>query len=445
MDERTYGDPRVAAILRERYVALKVDQDAQPDVSKRYEDWGWPATIVFAPDGTELAKRQGYIPPEAMAALLEAFVESPMPGPSVKPEAEPSWAAVGELPASLEAELARLHVKEYDAKQGGWGFGHKYVDSESVEYALARAIAGDRTARRRARQTMTAGLALLDPVWGGVYQYSTGGVWNEPHFEKIVSVQAANMRVYAFGWHVLRDPAYLRAAREIRRYLSAFLRSPEGAYYVSQDADLVPGEHAASYFALSDAERRRRGVPRVDMHVYARENGWVIEALVALHEAGDPGALDDARRAAEWVLAHRALDGGGFAHGEARAETPDGGPYLGDTLAMGRAFRALHAVTKERVWLERAEAAARFIGARLRCEGAPGFASSGAETRAKRPPRDENALLARFAAELSRETRDPAFRALARESMRVVATPEVARRPPVGPVLLADLETRPGR
>jgi uncharacterized protein YyaL (SSP411 family) len=445
MDEKTYGDPRVAAILREHYVTLKVDQDARPDVSKRYEDWGWPATIVFAPDGTELARRRGYILPEAMAAMLEALVESPTPGPSVRPEAEPKWVARGALSPSLRAELARLHAETYDAKQGSWGFGHKYVDAESVEYALLRAKSGDAAARRRARKTLTAGLALLDPAWGGVYQYSTGGVWTEPHFEKIASVQAANLHAYALGWSVLGDPAYLRAAREIRRYLNAFLRSPEGAYYVSQDADLVPGEHAGEFFALADEERRRRGVPRVDMHVYARENGWVIEALVALHEeGGDPGALDDARRAAEWILAHRALEGGGFTHGEVRAETPDGGPYLGDTLAMGRAFRALHAATKEDPWLERAEAAARFIGARFQCEGAPGFASSAAETRAKRPPRDENAVLARFASELSRQTHDPAFRALAHEAMRVVATPEVARRPPVGPVLLADLETRHG-
>src|SRR5439155_21511195 len=58
MDEKTYGDPRVAALLREHYVPVRVDQDARPDVSKRYEDWGWPATIVFAPDGRALAKRR---------------------------------------------------------------------------------------------------------------------------------------------------------------------------------------------------------------------------------------------------------------------------------------------------------------------------------------------------------------------------------------------------
>ncbi len=67
---------------------MRVDQDANPDLSNRYGDWGWPATIVFAPDGTEIVKRRGYIPPEPMASLLEAIIEDPSPGPSVEREFE---------------------------------------------------------------------------------------------------------------------------------------------------------------------------------------------------------------------------------------------------------------------------------------------------------------------------------------------------------------------
>jgi uncharacterized protein YyaL (SSP411 family) len=35
-------------------------------------------------------------------------------------------------------------------------------------------------------------LKLVDPVWGGVYQYSTDGDWDHPHFEKIMPFQAEN-------------------------------------------------------------------------------------------------------------------------------------------------------------------------------------------------------------------------------------------------------------
>jgi hypothetical protein len=57
MEETTYRDPAVVRLIRSRYLPVRVDQDANPELSNRYEDYGWPATIVFAPDGTELAKR----------------------------------------------------------------------------------------------------------------------------------------------------------------------------------------------------------------------------------------------------------------------------------------------------------------------------------------------------------------------------------------------------
>jgi uncharacterized protein YyaL (SSP411 family) len=36
---------------------VKVDQDSGPDLASRYEDYGWPATIVFDRDGREIVKR----------------------------------------------------------------------------------------------------------------------------------------------------------------------------------------------------------------------------------------------------------------------------------------------------------------------------------------------------------------------------------------------------
>src|ERR1035438_2860250 len=47
MDETTYRDPKVVSLMGARYVAVRVDQDSRPDLANRYEDYGWPATIVF--------------------------------------------------------------------------------------------------------------------------------------------------------------------------------------------------------------------------------------------------------------------------------------------------------------------------------------------------------------------------------------------------------------
>src|SRR5689334_8883700 len=63
MDETTYRDPDVRRLVAERFIAVRVDQDSRPDLSNRYEDYGWPATVIFGADGRELVKMQGYIPP----------------------------------------------------------------------------------------------------------------------------------------------------------------------------------------------------------------------------------------------------------------------------------------------------------------------------------------------------------------------------------------------
>jgi uncharacterized protein YyaL (SSP411 family) len=446
MDKTTYKDPAVVELIGKGYIAVKVDQDSRPDLSNRYEDYGWPATIIFSSKGEELAKLSGYIPPARMASFLEAFLEDPRPGPSVVAQEPMDLASQATLSRELVEELQQIHLDHYDPEYGSWGRIHKFLHGDSVEYSMARAAAGDETALRMARQTLDMNLKLMDPVWGGVYQYSHGGTWENPHFEKIMSHQTANLRTYALAYARYKDPRYLETARDIKRYLFTFLRSPEGAFYTSQDADVTPGEHSAEYFALSDEERRKIGIPRVDEHVYARENGWVIEALATLADvSGETEALEGAIRAAEWILKERSLPGGGFRHDR----EDEGGPYLGDTLAMGRAFLSLYASTANREWLQRAEAAADFmvenfepmvregvaagfVTAKAPPASAPGFRPE--------PQRDENILALRFFNLLYHYSGKAAYRRAAEQAMRYLATPRIARRRPTAGVLLSALE-----
>src|SRR5271154_6632870 len=84
MDDVTYRDPEVIRLLNQKYILVKVDQDSRPDISNRYQDYGWPATVVFAADGSEIVKRQGYLPPRLMASMLQAIIDDPSPGPSIE-------------------------------------------------------------------------------------------------------------------------------------------------------------------------------------------------------------------------------------------------------------------------------------------------------------------------------------------------------------------------
>jgi uncharacterized protein YyaL (SSP411 family) len=445
MDVTTYRDSKVIALLNRKYLTVRVDQDSRPDLSNRYEDYGWPATVVFDAAGNEIVKRQGYLTPDEMGSMLQAIIDDPTPGPSVREETKTNFPASPLLPAALRTRLEKDYLAGYDDKQGGWGFDQKFLDWDSVEYAMNLAAHGDARPENMARQTLNAQLKLLDPVWGGVYQYSTDGVWTKPHFEKIMSMQAENLRIYAQAYGQFHDPKYLQAAQSIQKYLQNFLTGPDGAFYTSQDADVVAGQHSADYFALDGQARRKRGVPRVDKHVYARENGWAIAALASLYGAtADARTLDQAVRAANWVAAHRRLNNrgqsnGGFHHGAKDA----GGPFLGDSLAMTRAYLALYGVTGDRKWLHEAETTIEFIVRTFGARSDAGFVTAATPTDQAylpHPQRDENVGVARASNLLFHYTGDAKYKRISDDAMRYLAASAVASRLPVASVLLTDFE-----
>ncbi|HWB61005.1 MAG TPA: DUF255 domain-containing protein [Chthoniobacteraceae bacterium] len=444
MDEQTYSNPKVISLIRSNYIAVGVDQDSRPDLASRYEDYGWPATIIFDANGRELARRRGYIPPEEMASVLQAFIDDPTPGPSVTGDKTIEYSTQSSLPGDLRTQLERAVVDGYDQKYAGWGAGgQKFLDWDNVEYCMSRAAGGDPQFEKMAKETLAAQTKLIDPVWGGVDQYSTDGDWDHPHFEKIIQFQAENLRIYSAAYAVWKDPQYLKTAQAIHGFVKQFLTSPEGSFYTSQDADVVPGEHAGEYYKLDDDARRKIGLPKIDTHIYARENGWMIHALVQMHTAtGDKVYLSEALTAMRNMMNSRLTKQSGWLH-----DHDSTGLYLGDTLYMARAQLDLYAATADPVWLLRAKSGADFIirnfmPAGANAAGVPTSARSDNGVMEPKPEYDENVAVARFANLLAHYTDDPAYRKLAECAMRYLTTPEVAlkRHAFVGGLLLADTE-----
>ncbi len=442
MEEKTYSNAKVIDLIRLHFLPVRVDQDSRPDLSNLYEDYGWPATVIFAPNGEELAKERGFIEPAAMAQLLQEIINDPRPRKSAISENKLQLPESAFLTSTKRETLRKDYLASYDHKHGGWGSGHKLVDADSMEWAMRQAANGDKVSEQMAQETLTRVMKLLDPAWGGVYQYSVGGDWNQPHFEKIMMVQADAIRTYALAYSLWRDKTHLKMASETQRFLQTFLMSPEGAFYTSQDADLVQGQHSDSYFALSDKKRRAKGIPRVDKHIYSRENGWAASALVLLGMATeDDKPIGIAEKAASWILAHRLLPGGGFRHGD-----DDGGRvYLGDSLTMGQTFLNLYMATGDRKWLGHARTAADFVDMNFGYTDPAGRRGGyiTANTREKqrlRPQRDENVAVVRFCNLLHQYTGDANYRKMAEDAMRFLVSPAVLERFPFTSVLIADTE-----
>ena len=79
MNRDTWADPEVRAVLKDKFIPVHVDQDSRPDISQRYERWGWPATIIFGPDGTEIVKLRGFYSPKFFIPILQETIRDPSP------------------------------------------------------------------------------------------------------------------------------------------------------------------------------------------------------------------------------------------------------------------------------------------------------------------------------------------------------------------------------
>lgn len=441
MEATTYRDPAVHEQLKRHYVAIQADHDARPDLAERYRDFGWPATIVVRADGTELIKRAGYIAPDEMAALLRRTAASADNATltTTGDARDLRTAATAELGDALRRVLQQRHVAADDPQHGGLDQGQKFLDADAVEWDLLLTQQGDALAARRARRHLDAAMALIDPAFGGAYQYSTHGDWAHPHYEKIMRTQLAYLRSYSLGYRYFDDARYLQAATRIADWLRDFMQADNGGFHPSQDADLEQGSKAHDYFALGRAQRLQLGEPRIDPNQYADSNGMAIEGLVTLFLAsGDKRHLATAVSALDWVLRNRRTGEGGYRHGAADEPTA----YLADTLYMGRALLALYEASGQRVWLQQATAAAAFIGRTFRRPGGGVLAAADSGTPLKPVAQlDQNIHTARFLYALAAHSDDPAHSRLGDHVMRYLATPTHAtsRLTDAG-ILLADRE-----
>lgn len=419
MDKKTYSDKFVADYLKTHFISTREDSDARPDLANRFRAFGWPATIIIAADGTELVKRAGYISPENMLALLKAVVTDPTPEAAA---AIPTFNPVVSSGFSddLLDQLRRRHRETYDWSRGGLKNAQKYIDSNKLEWSLSQRQDDDE--QRMAQQTLDVALGLFDPYWGGVYQYSTGYDWNRPHFEKLLKIQARYMRLYAQGYEQFAEPAYLEAAEGIAIYVSDFLTDHDGGLYSSQDADLIPGEHSAEFFELDDRERRDKGIPKVDKNIYAADNGQMIVGLISLYRHSlDARYLTKAEKALKWIYANRLLAGNGFSHGG----NDKGGPWLADSLHMGKAMLAMYSATGEREWLDRASKTTDFIIRSFKHKPG-GFVGSKSSLLKQTPDIEENIELARFLNLISHYNGKTNHFKGAEHAVKFLASPDVA-------------------
>jgi hypothetical protein len=100
-------------------------------------------------------------------------------------------------------------------------------------------ITGNEQALSMVTQTLDAMArgGMYDQLGGGFHRYSVDRRWLVPHFERMLYDNAQLARVYLHAWQLTGNEFYRTITQETLDYVAREMRSPEGAFYSTQDAD----------------------------------------------------------------------------------------------------------------------------------------------------------------------------------------------------------------
>jgi len=264
MERESFEDERIAALLNERFVSIKVDREERPDLDDIYMaavqllsgQGGWPMSVFLTPDRKPFFGGT-YFPPEdrygrtGFPTLLERVSEAYR---TRRGEIESGADQVarriasfsetppgsGLLTAGLVAGAADALLRGFDRTYGGFGRAPKFPHSMGIQLLLRQyRRTGDLRFLEAAGVTldrMAAG-GIYDHLGGGFHRYSTDARWLVPHFEKMLYDQALLVPAYLEAFLLTGQAAYRRVVEETLDYVRRDMTSPEGAFYSTEDAD----------------------------------------------------------------------------------------------------------------------------------------------------------------------------------------------------------------
>jgi uncharacterized protein YyaL (SSP411 family) len=302
MEEESFSDPAIAAIMNEYFVCIKVDREERPDIDRVYMSFlqaatgrgGWPMTIFLTPD---LKPFYGgtYYPPEdrggrpGLRTVIEQVHQSwTTQHDQILQSAEKAAqslsarmsAAVGTAkpgPPVLDGTYQRTKAG-YDAINGGFGKAPKFPRPVVFNFLLRYyARTGDKAALEMTLATLRAMArgGIHDQLGGGFHRYSTDASWHVPHFEKMLYDQAQLAVSYAEAYQITKDAFFADVARDILDYVLRDMRGPEGGFYSAEDADSLVApdrpERAEGAFYVWSADEIRQvlGDERAEIFAFA--------------------------------------------------------------------------------------------------------------------------------------------------------------------------------
>jgi len=272
MEEESFSDPQVAALINETFVPIKVDREERPDIDQIYmkachllsPSCGWPLTLFLSPDGKPFYAAT-YIPKEnrfGRLGLLELI-------PRVKQLWEEERGSVQKSADSINAAIVSSTIQlpgsdmgtsqtdaafqvfssDFDQQYGGFGSSTKFPKPLNLIYLLRYwHRTGNKEALAMVEKTLSAMRqgSIYDHLGYGFHRYATDRMWRVPHFEKMLYDQALIVLAYLEAYQATAKEEYATTAREIIEYVLTYMTAENGGFFSAESAD-SEGEEGKFY------------------------------------------------------------------------------------------------------------------------------------------------------------------------------------------------------
>ncbi|MBL4569218.1 MAG: thioredoxin domain-containing protein, partial [Flavobacteriaceae bacterium] len=283
MEDESFENEEVAAIMNKYFINVKVDREERPDVDQVYMtavqlmtgSGGWPLNCIALPDGRPIwggtyFKKDDWL--NNLNQIGELYLNTPE---KIIEYAEKLTEGVQQSGLVTLNKNKPLFTKEYlkntvqkwetyfDNNQGGLNRAPKFPMPNNYHFLLRYAFQNndaDLTKYVNTTLTKIAHGGIFDQVGGGFSRYSVDTKWHIPHFEKMLYDNGQLVSLFSDAYLISKNDLYKETVYKTLTFIERELLHKNGGFYASLDADSLNEKEEleeGAFYVWTEAELKK--------------------------------------------------------------------------------------------------------------------------------------------------------------------------------------------